>query len=555
MYHVIYHMARPFYYRTVKRFLARAANTRQIQRDVLMAKLRRNADSDFGRQHGLADIRTVDDFRRHLPISDYDYFRDYIERVKNGDVEAMFAPGTKLLMFALTSGTTNKSKYIPVTREFFEEYRRSWYIWGVRTYNDHRHLMGVKTLKLASNWRQFDTPSGVPCGNISGLATELAPWFTKPAFGLPKYAIRIDNAAAKHYTALRISMTTRVGMIITANPSTLLEFARMADARSESLIRDIRDGTLSSEIDIPQEVREALRSTTGRKNPARAHELEKVIERTGTLYPRDFWPISMLAVWMGGSVGVYLPLLKEFYGETSMRDHGLSASEGRMTIPIQDGTSAGILDYAGHYYEFIPHDEMDSQQPTVLEAHELEEGKDYFILLTTSSGLYRYNIHDVVRCVDFEGEAPVLQFLNKGANFSSFTGEKLSEFQVVSAVKSSYSELDLEVESFTIAPVIKDDRPGYVMLLEQHVGNRNNVELARRVEHHLKQLNLEYGEKLESGRLIPLAVQEIPTGTWHAYRKMRTSERGNFEEFKHPCLTSDLEFVPKIADLLTSEVL
>ena len=65
----------------------------------------------------------------------------------------------------------------------------------------------------------------------------------------------------------------------------------------------------------------------------------------------------MLAIWLGGSVGAYLPRLKEYYGEPALRDHGLSASEGRMTIPMEDGTSAGILEFIHHFFEFIPEEE------------------------------------------------------------------------------------------------------------------------------------------------------------------------------------------------------
>ena len=120
-----------------------------------------------------------------------------------------------------------------------------------------------------------------------------------------------------------------------------------------------------------------------------------------------------------------------------MRDVGLIASEGRMTIPIEDGTPAGILDIRHHYFEFIPEDQADRDEPETVEAADLIEGRNYFILLTTAGGLYRYKIHDLVRCVGFHGQAPVIEFLNKGAHFSSLTGEKLSEHQVIAAVEAA----------------------------------------------------------------------------------------------------------------------
>ena len=540
----------PFYYRRVKRFLADARRARQIQRDLLLTKVARHAVSDFGREHGFAHIRSVADFRRQVPVAGYDYYQPYIERVKRGDLGAMFGPGTKLLMFALTSGTTSASKFIPVTREFFDEYRRGWFIWGANNYRDHSDQVGRRTLHLTTDWKQFHTEGGIPCGNISGLAAELAPPILHFAYAVPRPVAKISDPEAKHYTILRIALAQpQVGMIITANPSTLVELARRADAQRESLIRDIFDGTLSTDVKVPGPVRESLHPQIGRPDRQRARELERIIQRTGALYPKDFWTrLSLLAVWLGGSVGVYLPLLKPYYGDTMFRDHGLSASEGRMTIPLADGANSGVLEFASHYFEFIPEEEHGTAQPTVLEAHELEVGRNYFILLTTSGGLYRYDIQDVVRCVGYEGEAPVLEFLNKGAHFSSITGEKLSEFQVVAAVKKGFAELGLPLEYFTVAPVMCE-RPYYVLLLEADAYGDDPERLAERIDFHLTQGNAEYAEKVRSGRLMPLVVRELPPGTWQAFRQQRIAAQGNPEGYKHPCLVGDLQFIDKLREL------
>ena len=534
-------------YRKVRRFLAQAANARRVQRQVLLEKLNRHRDSDFGRVHGFAEIRSVADFRRHVPITDYEYYGTYIERLKRGELESLYGPDTRLLMFALTSGTTAETKYIPVTQQFFDEYRAGWNLWGLKVYRDHLDLVRKKTIKLASDWQQSFTPGGTPCGNISGLVEETAPWAARTRFLLPKPIIKIAHARSKHYTALRLALaSTQVGMIGTANPSTLVEFARLADAERAALVRDIHDGTLSAEVQMPAAVRELLLPWTGRRNPRRARQLEAIVERTGHLWPQAAWPnLSLLAVWLGGSVGIYLPQVRQYYGDVAVRDHGLSASEAHMTVPIADGTSAGVLEYPHHFFEFIPVAERESRQPTVLEAHELERDRDYFILLTTSSGFYRYDIQDVVRCVDYCGAAPVLVFQNKGKHFSSVTGEKLNEAQVVAAVTEATREMGIVLEHFTVAPVM-GERPGYVLLVEPgpHAGRED--ELARRIDQCLAAANWEYANRLESNRLVPLVVREVPPGTWRDLRTARTAARGNFEEYKHPCLVGDLAFVARL---------
>jgi hypothetical protein len=235
------------------------------------------------------------------------------------------------------------------------------------------------------------------------------------------------------------------------------------------------------------------------------------------------------------------------YGDVSIRDHGLSASEGRMTIPLADGTPAGMLDYTHHFFEFIPVEEYDSPTPTVLEAHELQADRDYYILLTTSGGLYRYNIHDVVRCVGFQGQAPLLEFLNKGKNFANITGEKLSEYQVIRAVKRSFTDLSLPVDFFTVAPTM-ENQPRYLLLVERSAHHGRDTELASRFQRNLSELNEEYAEKCASGRLLPAQVRDVPVGTWRRLQAEKTGTRGNFEEYKHVYLVQDLDYVDRVTN-------
>jgi hypothetical protein len=284
-----------------------------------------------------------------------------------------------------------------------------------------------------------------------------------------------------------------------------------------------------------------------RRNPVRARRLAQLIQKHGELLPKHVWPnLGALAVWTGGSVGYFLPQLAALYGDIPVRDHGLSASEGRMSIPFKDSSSAGVLDFQHHYFEFIPVEEYDKSDRTVLEAHELQEGKDYYIVMTTAGGLYRYDIHDVVRCVGYQGQAPLIEFLNKGKNFSNVTGEKLSEHQVVRAVEKSFRALELPIETFTVAPLL-GEHPRYVLLLERAAHQGRAKELAAQVQANLERLNEEYASKTSSGRLLPLEIREIPLGTWAGLRREKTSRRGNFEEYKHPCLSNDPELVGRLA--------
>lgn len=532
----------------VRRFLRDADRAISLQREVLFTKIKREMSSDFGREHGLGKIRDIADFRKQLPVSTYEYYRPYVERVKKGEVHAMFGPSTKVLMFAMTSGTTSASKYIPITNHFFKEYRQSWNVWGLRTYCQHPDLLHLKTLQFSSDWQQTKTEGGFYCGNISGLAADTRPAIANILFCLPTTLNKISDPDSKQYTALRLAMARNdVGIVITANPLTLIGLARLGDARSESLIRDIHNGTLDANAQMPGYVRDRMSPWTRKADPRRARSLSQMVEKTGHLWPRDYWPqLSVLAVWTGGSVGAYLPQVTEYYGDVIFRDHGLSASEGRMTTPLEANSRAGVLDVAGHYFEFIPEEEHDSAIPTILEAHELQRDQNYFLIMTTSSGFWRHDIHDVVRCVGFQGQAPLLEFLNKGTHYSSMTGEKLSEHQVVQSVSHAMEETGVKVEHFTLAPVFGDP-PHYELLIESDLSDDSRSRLANALDRQLAAANCEYENRLETRRIKPVVIRELPRGTWRAFHQKALRRDGaSVEQFKHPCLTNQQDFIENL---------
>jgi hypothetical protein len=518
-----------------------------VQRALLLRRIARHADSQFGRDHFFGEIRTPDDFRRRVPIGGYDRHEPYIERVRNGDVGALFGQGTKVLMFAMTSGTTNRPKTIPVTPEALTDYRDGWTIWGIHAFDAHREMLrdGLRPiLQIASDWRESYSSGGIPCGAITGLTAHMQSRLVRTKYSMPAIASRIKDIESKYYTALRFSIYRNLGTIIAANPSTILAIARLGDREKQMLIRDLADGTINSRWEIPSDIRQALARKTRRRHKSVANALDRIAAQSGRLLPKDYWPgLQFLSNWMGGTMRAYLRGYPEFFGETPIRDVGLIASEGRMTIPIEDGTAAGILDIRHHYFEFIPEDQIDSPDPDCALATELIEGRNYFIILTTAGGLYRYNISDLVRCVGYHGRAPLLEFLNKGAHYSSMTGEKISEHQVINAVEAAQRTASVRVGSYLLAP-LWDDPPYYALLIEQ--GDLLNESVAERlasaVEAELRLQNVEYITKRDSLRLGPVRILPIPNGSWAQFQRQRLLRSGGtVEQYKQPHLVPDLQ--------------
>lgn len=525
------------------------SNCRGVQRSILEDLLRLNQDTAFSRDFGLSPNMSLRDFRASVPVSDYELVRPYINRVASGEHTALLGRSNRLLMFAVTSGTTADSKLIPVTDRFLNDYRHGWQMWGIGTYSEHAALQQMNIVQISSSHRKFTSADGTPCGNISGLVATMQNPIVRTLYTIPAAVAEIPDAESRRRIIVRLALNDPfVGMLITANPSTLVQLWDFAAQHHQELIEEIAAGGVGRAV-LPEAVESALRHQL-RPSPARARHLSQAVQRDGRLSPASCWPaMGVLGVWCGGSAAAYIPRLKEIFGPIPVRDHGLHASEGRMTLPLRDDSSAGVLEVGTHFFEFLPVNEENSTSPIVLEAHELQTGSEYFILLTTSSGLYRYNIRDVVRCVGFHGTTPLLEFRHKGSHISSITGEKITESQIVESVNAASDSIGLRPRLFTLTPVWGEP-PGYVLYVSQQnsmpASDVQGAELNRfatAVNSELCRRNVEYAEKRDTGRLAAIRVEILAEDLWKQFAKTRQSKAGgSAEQYKHPCLVPDPAF-------------
>lgn len=534
--------------RELRRFLALLPETRAAQERKLGVLLAGMRGSMFSREHGLAAVRSPADLRKALPIAGHERVEPYVERVKDGDYAALFAVGTRVLMLAQTSGTTAAAKLIPVTAAAFEEYRRSWTVWGCGVAADHPEVPFGGVLNLASSWCAATTAAGLPIGSISGLLFAAMHTTLRLTNVIPPLAATVPGAEARWYLAQRLALARADTMMVTtANPSTLIAFARQLDRDKEHLIRDLHDGTLHDAGRFPAAAVGGLRRRLGQRQPERARALEAAALAAGRLTPRVAWErLELLGVWAGGTLGPYLKMLPDLYGSIALRDHGLSASEGRMTIPLADGVAEGPLNVEGAFYEFVPLEAYGDAAPETLLAHELEVGRRYVVVVTTSGGLVRYDMADVVECRGREGMAPVLAFLHKCSQFANVTGEKVSAHQAVEAARLALAELGLAATEFVVAPRFGDPAH-YVFLLEQPDAPADHQTLAAAVDRRLAAANVEYADKRRSGRLGPLAVELLPAGAFARRRAAKIAKSGGaLEQYKHPFLVPDLACEPEL---------
>ena len=517
-----------------RRFVRTLREHDAVQQRVLRNVLGRMRGSAYARDHGLDGVRSVQDLRQAAPIVTYDDIRPYVDRVCDGETEALFAPGTRIHMFATSSGTTARPKRIPVTDEFVRQYRRGWNTFGLKMLTDHSRAVLRAILQVTGRFDESRTKAGIPCGAITGLLARTQKGIVRKYYvGRPELAY-IGDPAAKYYTLMRLAVCRDVAFAITANPATLIRLAQTANDESERLIRDVRDGTICAETLSDGELRSTLQAGL-RPNPDLAQRLEQIRQETGLLRPRDFWNVEFLACWTGGSMGHYRERLREWWGPLPVRDIGLLASEGRVTIPLQDETPAGVLDGRGAVFEFIPLEEWEQPQPRTLLAGELETGRDYVVVLTNFAGLVRYRLDDVVRVTGWLDGTPRLEFLHRAGRVSSVAGEKLTENQAVAAVRAACVKMGCCDFDFILAPQWGDP-PFYRLYCPETVAGP----IGDTVDAALCAENEEYASRRKSLRLNALEVIPVPETSFRDLDARLQASRGSHaEQYKRPCLVTD----------------
>ena len=479
------------------------------QSRFLDALLRGHAGTTFGREHRFTTITSPAEYAARVPIRDYEGLRPYVARILAGESQALTDEAP--FMFTTTSGTTGEPKLIPVTQSWRDEMAALMRLWTFYALRDHPALFDDKLLTIVSPAVEGTTPSGIPFGAMSGLAYQRLPWLMRRKHVLPYEVSLITDYDARYFVIIRFALAQDVSSLGTPNPSTLIRLAEIASSRAEEIVRAIHDGVLGVQLADAEEheagsladIKRALESGL-RPDPARAAHLDKVFASGKPRTVGSCWPgLALVACWLGGSAGVLARRLGQYYGvQTSVRDLGLIASEGRFTIPVEDGTAAGVLAVRAAFFEFIPEDRIDDPAPPTLLAHELKDGERYYIILTGTNGLYRYDLNDIVEVRGFYNRTPQVAFVRKGRDMVSITGEKLHLNQIQQAIRDAEQKTGVEVWQFRVIPDVEAGR--YDLLVELASPAESPAlltDFATAFDRALATRNIEYSAKRSSKRL------------------------------------------------------
>ena len=501
--------------------------------NLLMQILRENKDTEYGKKYGFADIKSIREYQEKVPYSNYDNYAPYIERmVKQGEKNLITA--YPVIHYAETSGSVGVQKKIPVTSRSMEVYQlysgTRMFALAKRHYDQTLHKplpvgRGLNALEVESGTMDDGTPKGSVSGSVIKRFKDIMPYFlTSP---LP--VIFPQGGMNMQYMKIRFAledrdMTYMVSTFMT-NISDMLNFMKN---NWEMIVHDIETGTVDKEMITDDAALERIRPYL-KPMPERAAELRKVFEQgfDGPIVPK-LWPrLSYVCAIGTGGFAVYTEKVKEFIGDIPVDYLVYAASEGIFGAASAMNEPRYDLLTDSCFFEFLPTDgTADEAHPLTID--QLEEGKEYEIVLTNLSGFYRYRIQDVVRVLGFHNTMPQITFAYRISQMVNIAAEKTTEEHLNRAVKDLAAEIGCGIDDFSLYIDYDVDPARYVLLIEpdRQLDTSRLDEYARIFEEKLRYANVEYAVVRDDkiiGHPIVLLQQQQTHALWREFKIFKGS--------------------------------
>ncbi|MGQ0523068.1 MAG: GH3 family domain-containing protein [Betaproteobacteria bacterium] len=500
------------------------------QRALLARIVRENRATVFGRRHGFERIASYEDFAQRVPVSEFEALRPHIEAEIEQGERALTAASP--VRYVRTSGTTGKPKDIPLTAAHLSALQR---VHRLSVACQHRvcpEAFRGSVLVIVSPAYEGTLANGRPYGSASGIVAGNTPRAVLEKFVIPPPVLSIADSRVKYLLVLRLALARPdVTYLGSANSTTLLTLIKLYREHATVLIDDLRAGTFFLMSQVPPDVQAAIRERLA-PQAERAEQLAALqagqAARLADLFPQ----LKLVVTWTCASAGITVAALRrELSPRTRILELGYVSSEFRGTIPIGRRAGSGLPTWDTHFFEFVERDRWDRGEPEFLTLDRVQKGHDYYIIVTTPSGLYRYFINDLVRVTGFLHAMPLLKFLQKGKGVTNITGEKLYETQVLAAVNEVMVHAGLDPRF--VMMLADEEARRYRLYVEPGTGARPAAaKLAGAVDDKLQALNVEYHAKRESGRLGAPEATWLQSGTGEAYKKFCVDQGQREGQFK-----------------------
>ncbi|MCX3263337.1 GH3 auxin-responsive promoter family protein [Pedobacter agri] len=463
-------------------------NAVNAQHRILTNLVRTAQQTAFGKDHQFSEIKNYDDFRKHVPIQDYEGLKPYVDRVVAGEANVLWTG--KPLYFAKTSGTTSGVKYIPLSKESMPEHIKAARN-AILTYINETgkaDFVNGKMIFLQGS-PVLSVKNGINVGRLSGIVAHHVPAYLQKN-RLPSYETNIIE-----------------------------DWEQKVDAIVEETINE--DMTLISGIP-----------------PWVQMYFDKLSEKTGGKKISEIFRNFSLFIYGGVNFEPYRAKIEQSIGKRIDAIETYPASEGFIAYQdSQNDKGLLLLADAGIFYEFIPADEYYNENATRLSLGEIELDTNYALILNTNAGLWGYSIGDTIK---FVSKSPYkIVVTGRIKHFISAFGEHVIGEEVEHALLSVANEEKVEITEFTVAPQVNPqdgELPYHEWFVEFSSAPKDLAAFSRKVDQALQKKNIYYFDLIEGNILQPLVIRTLQKDAFVNYMKSEGKLGG---QNKVPRLSND----------------
>lgn len=507
----------------------------ETQLATLNKIMKKNQDCELGKKYNFANIKTLDDFQNNVPLSTFDDYAPLVDRMVEKN-ENNIITGSKIIRYCSSSGSVGKPKLQPKTA------RDVWNMQCMgfaatpacasiyfKQHNIAKKLptqMGPLLISLVGH----PLPNGMKCNGAGQVPftylTPLLKYFTTTPIDIlyPEDEENTDISYFQLRACLENRNVTYLGTMVVTLLVTMFEYL---EENWQMICDDIEKGSINPSVRAPEKLIKKYEKKW-KPNPTRAAELRAEFKkgfRTQQPIAKRIWPELCWGYGMiGSTLSVYEEKLRIYIGDLPLHNMGYAASEGFMAMPCELNTDDYVLLPRSLIYEFIPIDADENTRPLFM--NELEIGKDYEIVVTNFSGLYRYRIMDVIRVTGMYNNTPKVKFLYRSNMGVNIANEKTTTDMLDFAAHELEKKFNLKFDGYSFNANTDSNPPVYQFLCEtdnEDIRN-NSAETEILLDKTLRDANEKYFKYRRWGMIGNPQILFLKKNTYNDYKSMLVSE-------------------------------
>ena len=520
-----------------KKFNKYTLNSRYINEEVLFKILNKNSTSKYGEKYNFNSIKSVDEYKSNVPITDYLDYELYINEMLKGEKNILITDDVEF--FGHTSGTTGKQKLVPVTKKSREVGSKYMALLIERfAYNNLKNKWNYgRGLMLADTVMTTYSEGGVPiCSATSGGMDAIKVILPK-IYTSPYEVMKIKDKNAALYLHLLFALEDKnLTYISGVFISNVLDALRTLEDNAELLVRDIRRGSINRNLNIDGETRKKLNKCL-KPNAGRADEIELEFSKGFEGICRRIWPkLIYIASVTGANFSIYDDMVNYYTGSVPIYSPAYASTEAMIGINPYISKIRYVIIPDTVFYEFIPVKESNKENPQTYCIDELKVGEKYEIIITSYAGFYRYRLGDVVKVVDYYNNSPEIEFLYRKNQALNMVSEKTTEDHLRESLSKTVKEFNLSLVDYT---TLEDNRitPGrYVFYLEfnEEIPKSKIKFIENTLDKELQKANLAYGRFRKNNRLACLSINIVRRNTFDIIKRYLISKGVSKSQIKIP---------------------